>query len=188
MDVKPRKLWLVTSFGKKYSGMVDVPGEAFRTTDLLNSSNIFWKNPNLKCYDNAIFMSDAQLFLDDRSMYKKFDSIQIKISDIIYCYDDIEEIGDEMEKKRATTMVRQTNDEAQTVNIITAQVANSFYDITGRFFGLFKKKSRENFISLTEARIVEIYKNQDKWMQKKVKLPHDFICVGNNHIESVTFR
>ena len=188
MGAKQRKLWMVTSFGKKYSGMVDVPSETFRTTDLLNSSNIYWKNPNLKCYDNAIFMSDVHLFLDDKAMYKKFDVIQIKISDIIYCYDDIEEIGDEVEKKRASTMVRQTNEDAQTVNIITTQVANSFYDITGRFFGLFKKKSKDNFISLTQAQIVEIYKRQDKWMQKKVNLPHNFICVSNNHIESVTFK
>jgi hypothetical protein len=188
MDTKQRKLAIITSLGKKYTGMVDVPNETFRTTDLLNSSNIFWKSPNLKCYDNAIFMSDVRLFLDDTAVYKKFDSIQIKLSHIIYFYDDIKEIGDEMEKKRASTMVRQTNEEVQTVNIITQQVANSFYDINGIFFGLFKKKSNDNFIPLTQANIVEIYKKQDKWVQKKVKLPHNFICVSNNHIESVTFK
>jgi hypothetical protein len=188
MDAKQRKLAIVTSLGKKYSGMVDVPSETFRTTDLLNSSNIFWKNPNLKCYDNAIFMSDVRLFLDDTAMYKKFDFTQVKLSNIIYFYDDFEEIGDEMEQKRASTMVRQTNEDVQTVNIITKQVANSFYDITGRFFGLFKKKSKDNFIPLTQANIVEIYRKQDKWVQKKVKLPHNFICVGNNHIESVTIK
>jgi exoribonuclease II len=83
MDANQRKLAIVTSLGKKYSGMVDVPGETFRTTDLLNSANIFWKSPNLKCYDNAIFMSDVRLFLDDKAMYKKFDFIQVKLSDII---------------------------------------------------------------------------------------------------------
>ena len=188
MAAKQRKLAIVTSLGKKYSGMVDVPSETFRSTDLLNSSNIFWKNPNLKCYDNAIFMSDVRLFLDDTAMYKKFDFIQIKLSDIIYFYDDIEGIGDEMEKKRASIIVRQTNEDAQTVNIITKQFSNSFYDITGRFFGLFKKKSKDNFIPLTQANIAEIYRKQDKWAQKKVKLPHNFICVSNNHIESVTFK
>jgi len=188
MDAKQRKLAIVTSLGKKYSGMVDVPSETFRTTDLLNSSNIFWKNPNLKCYDNAIYMSDVRLILDDTAVYKKFDSTQVKLSDIIYFYDDIEEIGDEMEKKRASTLVRQTNEDAQTVNIITRQVANSFYDITGVFFGLFKKKSKDTFIPLTQANIVEIYRKQDKWGKKKVELPHNFICVGNNHIESVTIK
>ena len=85
-------------------------------------------------------------------------------------------------------MVRQTNEGVQTVNIITKQVANSFYDITGRFFGLFKKKSNDNFIPLTQANIVEIYRNQDKWVRKKVEIPHNFICVGNNQIESVTIK
>jgi hypothetical protein len=187
MDAKQRKLAIVTSLGKKYSGMVDVPSETFRTTDLLNSSNIFWKSPNLKCYDNAIFMSDVRLLLDDKAVYKNFDSIQVKLSDIIYFYDDIEGIGNEMEKKRASTMVIQTKEEAQSVNIITKQVANSFYDITGRFFGLFRKKSKDNFIPLTQANIVEIYRKEDKWVRKKINLPHNFICVSNNHIESVTF-
>ena len=187
MDAKQRKLALITSLGKKYSGMVDVPSETFRTTDLLNSSNIFWKNPNLRCYDNAILLSDVKMFLDDTAVYKKFDSIQIKLAEIIYFYDDIEGIGDELEKKRASTMVMQSNEEAQTVNIITKQVSSSFYDISGIFFGLFKKKSKDNFIPLTQVNIVEISKKPDKWVQKKVKLPHSFICVSNNHIESVTF-
>ena len=187
MDTIQRKMAIVTSLGKKYSGMVDVPHQTFRTTDLLNSSNIFWKSPNLKCFDNAIFMSDVRLFLGDTAVYKKFDFIQIKLCDIIYCYDDSKEIGDEMEKKRASTMVRQTKEDVQTVDIITKQVANSFYDVNGIFFGLFKKKSNDNFIPLTQVNIVEIYKKQDKWVQKKVKLPHNFICVSNNHIESVTF-
>ena len=79
MEAKQRKVAVITSLGKKYSGTVDVPNENFRTTDLFNSSNIFWRNPNLKCYDNAIFMSDVQLFLNDATVYKKFDSIQIKL-------------------------------------------------------------------------------------------------------------
>jgi len=188
MDTKQRKLGIVTTLGRKYSGMVDVPSETFRTTDLLNSSNIFWKNPNLKCYDNAIFMSDARLFLDGTSVYKKFDTVQVKLPEIIYFYDEVEGIGDEMEKKRATTMVKQTDENAQIVNIITKQVANSFYDINGIFFGLFRKKSKDNFIPLTKANIVEIYRKQDKWVQKRVKLPHNFICVSNTYIESVTFK
>ncbi len=187
MEAKQRKLIIVTSLGKKYSGMVDVPSETFRTTDLLNSSNIFWKNPNQKCYDNVIFMSNVQLSLGDTGVYKRFDSIQVKLSEIIYFYDEIENVGDEIERKRATTMVKQSNEEAQTVNIITRQAGNLFYDITGIFFGLFKKKSKDNFISLTKANILMIYREQDKWMQKKIKLPHNFICVSNTHLESLTF-
>ena len=187
MEARQRKLVIVTSLGKKYSGLVDVPSETFRTTDLLNSSNIFWKNPNLKCYDNAIFMSNVRLFLGDTGVYKRFDSIQVKLSGIIYFYDEIESVGDEMEQKRATTMVKQSSEDAQTVNIITRQAGNFFYDITGVFFGLFKKKSHNNFIPLTKTNILGIYREEDKWMQKKIKLPHNFICVSNTHIESFTF-
>jgi hypothetical protein len=187
MEAKQRKLAFVTLLGKKYSGMVDVPSDTFRTTDLLNSSNLFWKNPNEKCYDNAILMQDVRLFLDDTAVYKKFDKIQIKLSDIIYLYDDIEGIGDEMEKKRASVMVQQTQEGAQTINIIIRQAANSFYDITGLFYGLFKKKSKDKFIPLTQANIVEIYRKEDKWIRKQVKLPHNFICINNEHIESVSF-
>lgn len=187
METKQRKVAFVTSLGKKYSGMVDVPSDTFRTTDLLNSSNIYWKNPNLKCFDDAVFLSDVTLFLDNKAMYKEFNSLQVKLSDIIYFYDDIEEIGDKLEKKRALTIVKQINEDVQRVNIITKLVSNSFYDITGIFFGMFKKKSQDNFIPLTQTQIVEISRQDDNWIQKEVELPHNFIGVSTNHIESVTF-
>jgi len=185
MEVKQRRLAIVSSQGKKYSGVVDIPNENFRTTDLLNSSNIFWKNPNEKCYDNAILMYDVKLFLDDAAVYRKFDKIQVKLSEIFYVYDEMQDLGDTMEKKRASTMIKQTQENSQIVNIITKEVANSFYDISGTFFGLFKKKSKDKFIPLTEASIIQIYKRQDKWGKKQIKLPHNFVCVSNQHIESV---
>ena len=185
MEVNQRRLSVVSSLGKKYSGLVDIPNENFRTTDLLNSSNIFWRNPNEKCYDNAILMYDVKLFLDETAVYRRFDKLQIKLSEIVYVCDELQDIGDAMEKKRASTMIQQTQENAQIVNIITQAVANSFYDISGTFFGLFKKKSKDKFIPLTNASIVEIHKRQDKWAKKQIQLPHDFICVSNQHIESV---
>lgn len=188
MDAQQRKVAVITSLGKKYSGMVDVPNANFRTTDLFNSSNIFWKNPNLKCYDNAIFMSDVKLHLDDATVYKTFDSMQIKLSEIIYFYDESEGLGDAVEKKRATTMAQQSKETGQMVDIITRQVANSFYEISGLFFGLFKKKSKDNFIALTQAKIVEVCREQGQWAPKEITLPHNFICVSNSQIESVTLK
>jgi hypothetical protein len=186
MDANQRKIAIVTSLGKKYSGLVDIPNPNFRTTDLLNSANIYWKNPNEKCYDNAIMMYDARLFLDDCAGYRQFDKIQIKISEIFYFYDEISILGDEMEKKRATTMVKHVQENAQIVNIITKEVANSFFDISGTFFGLFKKKSKDKFVPLTQVTMAEICKKQDKWVKKTISLPHNFICISNQHIESVT--
>ncbi len=186
MAVEQRRLAIVTSLGKKYSGMVDVPSSAFRTTDLLNSANLFWRNPNEKVYDNALMMYEARLFLDESMVYRKFDRIQIKLSEIFYFYDDIEFIGDEMEKKRAAVMIQNTQEKAQSVNIITKDVASSFYDIKGQFYGLFKKKSKDKFVALTQAEMVEICWKQDRWIKREVKLPFGFIGVSNNHIEAVT--
>jgi hypothetical protein len=185
MQATQRRLAIVTSMGKKYSGMVDIPNENFRTTDFLNSTNIFWKNPNEKCYDNAILMYDVKLVLDQTAVYREFEKLQIKLSEIIYVYDEVHDLGDEMEKKRASTMAKQSQENMAHVNIITRNVANSFYDISGLFFGLFKKKSKDNFIPLTKARVIEIFKRQDKWIRRQIELPHDFICVSNLHIESI---
>ncbi|MBC2714215.1 MAG: hypothetical protein HF978_02800 [Desulfobacteraceae bacterium] len=186
MDTNQRSLTIVTSLGKRYTGTIDVPNATIRTTDLLNSSNIFWKNPNEKCYDNAILMYDVKLYVDDSAVYKKFEKIQIKISEIFYFYDGFQNIGDEMEKKRADTMIKGIRENAQMVNIITRVVSNSFYDINGLFFGLFKKKSKDKFFPLTQVKMVEILKKQDQWVKKEIKLPHSFIGVSNQHIESVT--
>ncbi|MBI5556154.1 MAG: hypothetical protein HY885_00790 [Deltaproteobacteria bacterium] len=181
-----RKVVVVTSLGKKYSGLIDIPNAALRTTDLFNSSNIYWKNPNEKCFENAILMYDASLTFDDSAVYRKFDKIQVKLSEILFFYDDFESIGDEKEKIRATTMAGKTQEKLQRVNIITRVVACSFYDITGNFYGLFKKKCTDNFIPLTDATMTEIYKKQDKWFKKEITLPHKFICIGTSHIESGT--
>jgi hypothetical protein len=83
-------------------------------------------------------------------------------------------------------MIQKTQENVKLVTIITRQVLNSFYDISGKFYGLFKKKSNDKFIPLTEAQMVEIYKKQDKWFKREISLPHKFIGVSNLHIESIT--
>jgi len=128
-----RKVALITSMGKKYVGMIDMPNKDFRTTDLFNSANIFWKNPAVKCYDDAIYMRDVSLFIDGESAYKEFDTIQVKLSSIIFFYDEIEQIYDETEKKRAGGIMTHSDESGQEVTIVTSMVANSFYTITGYF-------------------------------------------------------
>ena len=93
MTSTQRKVAIITSLGKKYSGLIDIPNDTFRTTDLFNSSHIYWKDPNKKCYDDTILMNDVRLFIDNKAVYKSFDTIQIKRSEIIYLYDDIQKIG-----------------------------------------------------------------------------------------------
>lgn len=188
MQTAERKVTIVTSMGKKYVGMIDVPNEEFRTTDLFNSVNVYWKNPDMKCYNDAIFMHDVSLLLDEKTVFKKFDTIQVKLSEIIFFYDEINKIQNEMEKKRADAVIRKTKESGQRITVITNLVANSFYNISGFFFGMFLKKSNDRFVPLTRTSIIEVFKSQGKWFQKKIILPHDFICFSNNHIESASVK
>ena len=180
-----RKIVLVTSLGKKFVGMVDIPNDSLRTTDLLNSGTIYWKDPSEKCFDNAIYMHDVVLQIDNSPVRVKFDKIQVKISEVILFYDDVDAITDEKEKMRAETMVKKTQEQVQVVNIITREVSNSFYNLTGSFYGLFKKKSNDKFIPLTDVKLTEIYNKEGKWFQREVVLPHKFIGVSTRHIEAV---
>jgi len=186
--VEQRKVVLVTSLGKKYFGNIDIPNATFRTTDLFNSNSIYWRNPSEKCFENAILLYDAQLVIDDSPVRVQFDKIQVKLSEIIYFYDDLLSITDDKEKMRASSMVLKTKEQVQTVSIITTQVANSFYHLTGSFFGLFKKKSNDKFIPLTKVKITEVYNKEEKWFQREIDLPHKFICVSTSHIEAVRIR
>lgn len=180
-----RRVVIVTSLGKMYRGLVDIPNATFRTTDLLNSSSIFWKDPADKCFENAILFRDVQLVIGGSAISVKFDKIQVKLSEVIYFYDDHEKISDEKEKKRASSMIQKTHEHSQTVDIITKQVSNSFYHLTGTFFGLFKKKSIDKFIPLTDVKLIEIYKKEDKWFQRPIELPHKFIGVSTQYIEAL---
>jgi len=179
-----RKISIVTCLGKKYSGLLDIQNASLRTTDLLNSPNIFWKNPNEKCFENAIQLYDAHLNFEDSALYKKYEKIQIKLNEVIFFYDELQSITNEQEKIRASTMIEKTQEKMQTVNILTTVVANSFYDVTGNFYGLFKKKASDKFLPLTNVKIVEISKKEGNWFSKKINLPHGFIGLGNKHIES----
>jgi len=119
----------------------------------------------------------------DTALYKKFEKIQIKLSEAFYFYDEFQSIGDEMERKRSSKLIELTQEKIQTVNIITKAVANSFYDIEGTFFGLFKKKSNDKFLPLTDVKMLEIFKRQEKWFKREIILPHKFIGMANSHIE-----
>jgi len=183
-----RRVVAVTSLGKVYKGMVDIPNATFRTTDLFNSPNIYWKDSKDKCFDNAVLLRDVQLFIGGSAICVKFDKVQLKLSEVIYFYDDQSAITDDKEKMRASSMIQKTHEHSQTVDIITTEVSNSFYHLTATFFGLFKKKSHDKFIPLTDVKLIEIYNQDVKWFQKIVELPHKFIGVGTRHIEAIRIR
>lgn len=183
-----RKVVMVTSLGKVYRGMVDVPNAGYRTTDLFNSSSIFWKDPSKKCFENSILFHDVQMLIGGAAISVRFDALQVKISEIVYFYDDQQSITDSKEKMRASSMVQKAKETTQTIDIITIPVANSFYHLTGTFFGLFKKKSNDKFIPLTGVKLTEIYQKTGKWYQKTVDLPHKFVGISTRHIEALRIQ
>ncbi|MBM9512377.1 hypothetical protein [Desulfogranum marinum] len=188
METFRRPIVVTTTFGKTYYGDIDVPTESIRTTDLLNSNSIFWNDPNEKCFDNAILIHDAKLALEEKAIYKKFNKIQLKSSEIIFFFDNYETIGDKQEKARAVVMRNKAQEKMKPVTIITPLIANSFYDIKGKFYGLFKKKSQDKFIPLFDASVTEIKKVDNKWSQKRVHLAHTFLGISTQYIEALSFE
>ena len=64
---------------------------------------------------------------------------------------------------------------------------NSFFDIRGSFYGLFKSKSNQKYIPLSDVVMYEIIRQQDKWVKKKIQLANSFIGVNTGYIEATTF-
>jgi hypothetical protein len=185
MAQEQRKVAVVTSLGRKYSGLIDIPNAALRTTDLFNSPNRFWRNQNDKSFNDAILIYNASMTLDETVVYRKFEKIQLKLGEVFYFYDDFQSISDATEKKKSKIVMQKTQKKLQRVNIITRVIATSFYDIQGIFYGLFRNKSNDKFIPLTDVQITRIYTKEGKWFKKELVLPHNFICISASHIESV---
>lgn len=182
-----RNIIAFTLCGKKYCGKIDIPRESMRTTDLFNSNALYWRDQNEKCHDHNILFYDTKLILEGDIIYKKFNNLQVNLSDIVFFYDDLITIGDEQEKTRAGKIREKTNESKQSLTIITPRLADSFYDIQGSFYGLFKKKSQDSFIPLFEVTVKKIEKINNKWAQKKINLPHNFVGVNTQYIESLAF-
>jgi len=187
MQQLQRKISVVTSFGKKYVGDIDIPSSTIRTTDLLNGASVYWKNSAEKSFENSLLIHNVSIILDETQVYKKNEKMQLRTSEIILFYDHCESIFDDNEKSRAMFMRDKAQEETRSVNIITPTVANSFYDITGKFYGLFKKKSQNKFIPFFDAKIVEIQKYNDKWAKRSINLPFNFAALNINYIESFSF-
>ena len=185
METTQRKI-VVHTLGKKYTGLIDVPGTGLRTTDLFNSKSIFWKNPSEKCFDDAIQMYDVSITMDGTASYKQFDRLQLRLPEIIFFYDEFSTMGDVQEKKRATTLRDKAQDTSQNLTVITKARMNSFYEISGKFHGLFKSKASSAFLPLADIEIFQILKKEEIWKKKKISISN-FIGVNTSHIESTNF-
>ncbi len=181
-----RKITVFTP-GKIYTGEIDVPNPLLRTTDLLNSANLYWKDPAIKSFTDSLLMHDVILSIDGIEKYQTYENIQIRQPNIIFFYDDLAELGNSEEKDRVERLQKKTNEEQQTIHLITKVRVNSFFDLQGTFHGLFKNKSNQKYIPISEVILYEVIRQHDKWIKKRVHLAHNFIGVNSSYIESSFF-
>ena len=181
-----RKITVFTP-GKQYSGEVAIPNTSLRTTDLLNSTNLYWKDATEKAFNDALLMFNVTVSIDGIREFQKFDRIQIRQPNIIFYHDDFTAMGSAEEKKRADALKKKSHEEEKIIHLITKVRVNSFFDIRGSFYGLFKSKSIQKYIPLSNVVLYEIIKQQDKWVKRKIELANKFIGVNTDYIEASAF-
>jgi hypothetical protein len=131
---------------KKYTGLIDIQNEEMRTLDLLNSSNIFWKNPNSKSFNDSIMLNDVTVMVQGNRKLSTFDKLQLRLADIIFFSDSLNKTGSTTEIKRAETLSQKSNEKESRVKIITRMRGDTFYIIVGVFYGLFKNTEVSRFL------------------------------------------
>ncbi len=183
MEPAKRKITVFTP-GKIYTGEIDVPNPLLRTTDLLNSANLFWKDPAKKSFGDGLLMFNVVLSIDGIDKYQTFETIQIRQPNIIFFHDAFAELGNSEEKERAGKLSEKAHEEKKAIRLITKVRVNSFFDMEGTFHGLFKSKSNQNYIPISDVVMHEIIRQQDKWVRKRVTLTNNFIGVNSSYIES----
>lgn len=183
MEVMRRKITVFTP-GKQYSGEVDIPNASLRTTDLLNSTNLYWKDATEKTFNDSLLMFDVTISIDGIHEFQKFDRVQIRQPNIIFYYDDFTAMGSATEKKRADVLKEKSHEEERPIHLISKVRVNSFFDIRGSFYGLFKSKSIQKYIPLSDAVVYEIIRQQDKWVKRKIELVNNFIGFNTSYIEA----
>lgn len=186
MDNSKRCITIFTA-DKIYSGHIDIPNESFRTIDIFNSANTYWKDPSEKSFDDSLLLYEAHVSLDGNTRLGDYDKLQLKLSDVHFFYDLMESMGDDREKARAATMIAKTNEQSSKVQLFTHASGNSFYYITGLFYGLFKSKSKSRYIPVTDPMVTEVVRTGETWKKKKVAVKSSFLGIAIEHIEACSF-
>ena len=186
MDNCQRKITLYTP-DKAYVGYIDIANTSLRTTDIFNSSSVYWKDPADRSFDDALLLNNASIVLEGNTKLGSFDKLQVKLSDILFFHDSLENLGDSMEKKRAAHIKVKTQESTSIAHIITHTHGSAFLYITGMFYGLFKSKSKHRFIPITEANVVQIVRSNEKWQKKIIPITGGFVGINTQHIEACTF-
>ncbi len=179
-----RILTVITTLGRKYTGKIHVPNPNLRTTDLLNSATTYWKEQSGKVFDDAILLSDARLLFGQHSVFQDFTEVQIRLSKVLLFYDNFKSMGSETERRRMDTLSERAGDKETSVYALTQAMGNSFFEISGVLSGLSKQKSKSRFIPIHQAAANEILHRNGQWLRKKITLPHGFVGVNAECIES----
>lgn len=181
-----REIILFTA-NKRYSGTIDLKNHDIRTIDQLNSANIYWKDPAEKSFSDAILLNDVTVSIQGTPNLASFPRLQLRLADIIFFSDKLEKSGDMAEKIRAQTLTQKSKDDIAKVRLFTEMRGDSFFLVIGTFHGLFKNKTKQRFLPLTETKIYEVMRTGSKWERLEVDVGNDFIGLSSNHIESCTF-
>ena len=174
--------------GKTYEGFIDIPNESLRTIDVFNSNSIYWKDPAEKSFEDALLINDASVILEGNTRLTKLSRVQVRLVDVMFFFDSLADSGDRLEKIRAATLKTRTGEETSSVNIITHLRGDAFYYISGIFYGLFKSKSKQRYIPLTQPSITAVLRVAGGWQKKKIALPGSFVGVSTSHIEACSFK
>ncbi len=186
MEISQRKITFYTP-DKVYMGYIDIANQSLRTIDIFNSSSIYWKDPNERSFDDALLLNNATIILEGNTTLGNFGKLQVKLSDVLFFHDSLDNLGDSMEKKRAAHLKLKTKESTSLVNIITHTRGGAFFYITGAFYGLFKSKSNHRYIPITQANVVQIVRSSEKWQKKTIPIEGGFIGISTQHIEACTF-
>jgi hypothetical protein len=74
--------------------------------------------------------------------------------------------------------------------MITPMYGSQFYEISGAFYGRFKRAMVKNFLSLTNATVDHFFKKSetDKWSKKPIALPHGFVALNMSFVDSYSLK
>lgn len=186
METSQRKITIYTPH-KVYRGNIDIANESLRTIDIFNSANIYWKDPGEKSFNDALLVNNASIMLAGNIKLGEFAKLQVKLADILFFHDSLENLGDGMEKRRAAYLLQKTKESASQVHIITHTRGDAFFYISGTFYGLFKSKSNYRYIPITQVNVVEVIRSNEKWQKRTIPIEGGFVGVSTEHIEACTF-
>lgn len=161
--------------------------ENMRTIDLLNSSNLYWRDSSEKSFSDSILLSQASITIEGNKVIGTFPKLQLRLSDIIFFTDSLSETGHATEKARAITLSQKTQENVSMVRILTRMRGDAFFLITGIFYGLFKSKSQQRYLPVTQPQVNEIIRTGNQWSNKKIAIDNNFIGLAIAQIEACAF-